>query len=219
MKRWLAIGTITVYLGALLLGVASHALNFKAGSHPAMYFVVWDMFCGWSGYESRLHIVGEGESGRFYQLAPGPWGDFHPFGDMSRHSYDPPALHAAAVGMSTLRNTEHEPMQRLYVVEEMWAKKFNLPDGLWAKRYVEPKVPYSYYHLRQILDADGRLVGQNAGWFDAQAQACLADNPRLLRDSHLGKPFYHVSPMQRSTESGVPETASVTLGQSGLAAR
>ena len=219
MKRWLAIGTITVYLGALLLGVGAHALNFKEGSHPAMYFVVWDMFCGWSGYESRLHIVGEGESGRFYQLAPGPWGDFQPFGDASRHNYDPFANHAGALALNTLRQTEHEPMQRLYVVEEMWAKKFNLPDHLWATRYVEPKVPYSYYHLRQILNSDGQMVGQNAGWFDYQAQTCLADNPRLLRDSNRGKPFYHVNPMQRSTESASPEAANIMSGQSGLAAR
>ncbi len=200
MKRWLAMGTIAAYLGALLLGVASHALNFKHSSHPVMYFLVWDMFCGWSCYENRLHIIGEGESGRFYRLAPGPWGEFDPFGDISREHYDPFVNHAASVALNTLRHTDHEPMQRIYVVEENWAKKYNLSDELWAKRYDEPKDPHSYFHVRQILNERGEKLAQNPGWYDYQAGFCLSDNPRIWRDANRGKPFYQVNPLLRSTE-------------------
>lgn len=215
MKRCLAIGVIAVYLGSLLFGIAAHALNFKADIHPAMYFVVWDMFCGWAGYENRTHIIGEGESGRFYQLAPGPWGDFNPFGDISRHHYDPFVNHTGAIALNSLRHTDHEPMQRIFVVDEVWAKKFNLSDELWQKRYTEPKQPQSYFHLRQVLDGEGRLVTLNPGWFDYQAQLCLSDNPRIWREAQQGKPFYQVNPLQRSDEH-FTETAGVAAPMSGM---
>lgn len=200
MKRWLSIGVITAYLGAMVFGVAAHALNFKQTMHPAMYFIVWDMFCGWSCYENRLHIIGEGESGRFYRLAPGPWGEFVPFGAISREHYDPFVNHAVTIATSTLRHTEHEPIERIYVVEENWAKKFNLSDEAWAARYDEPKDPKNYYHLRQVFNGEGKPMGTNPSWFDYQLQLCLSDNPRIWRDAHHGKPFYQVNPMLRSTE-------------------
>jgi len=46
MKRWLSHFTIAVYLAALSWGIVAHALSFGAASHPGMYFLVWDMFCG-----------------------------------------------------------------------------------------------------------------------------------------------------------------------------
>ena len=53
-----------------------------------MYFVVWDMFCGWSAHSSELHLIAEGESGDFYRLTPAPWGDFVPFATAPRQDYD-----------------------------------------------------------------------------------------------------------------------------------
>ena len=120
MKRIVAVSTITGYLAVLLVGLCAHALNYKASSHPGMYFLVWDMFCGWSAYEDRTHIIGQGESGRFYELAPGPWGDYQPFGDPGRQNYDPFANHSVTLAMNTLRYSEHEPMHRIYVVQETW---------------------------------------------------------------------------------------------------
>jgi hypothetical protein len=58
MKRWITHLTIAAYLGVLTWGVVSHALGYKTGMHPGMYFIVWDMFCGWSAYEVRYHLVG-----------------------------------------------------------------------------------------------------------------------------------------------------------------
>lgn len=204
MKRYLAVGVIAVYLSSLFFGLAAHALNFKADIHPAMYFVVWDMFCGWAGYESRTHIIAEGESGRFYQLAPGPWGDFNPFGDISRHHYDAFMNHAQTIASNTLRHSDHEPMQRIFVVEEVWAKKFNLSDSMWEKRYVEPKQPHSYYHLRQVWNGEGQLVTLYPGWFDYQAGLCISDNPRIWREAQQGKPFYQLNPNLRSDEVAMP---------------
>ncbi|GAF86661.1 unnamed protein product, partial [marine sediment metagenome] len=74
MKRWLTHLLIVTYLGTLFAGVACHALELGVQSHPGMYMIVWDMFCGWSSYAGRIEVIGEGESGKYYQLAPGPWG-------------------------------------------------------------------------------------------------------------------------------------------------
>jgi hypothetical protein len=165
MKRLLAVGTIVAYLGVLLAGLGSHALNYRTSAHPTMYFIVWDMFCGWSAYEDRTHIIGQGESGRYYDLASAPWGDYRPFGDVARHHYDPFAAHSGVLAQSTLRHTEHEPIQQIFIVQEMWAKKFNLPDKLWNERYPEPKNPHSYFHVRKILGPGGQVQADNLAWF------------------------------------------------------
>ncbi len=80
MRRWLASGFIASYLAFLGWGIISHALKFHSVSHPIMYFAVWDMFCGWQAYESRVHIVAEGESGQMYQLSPPPGMSSPPLG-------------------------------------------------------------------------------------------------------------------------------------------
>ena len=200
MKQKLAAGIIVCYLGTLAFGVVSHALQYRQSSHPGMYFIVWDMFCGWAGYETRLHIIGEGESGQYYELAPGPWKEIRPYGDLARHHYDSYASHTFSIAENTLRHTDHEPMQRIFVVEENWAKKFNLPDELWTERYPDEKNAHSYYHLRQAYDLDGKLLTSQASWFDYQANLSLNDNPRLAQDSRRAKPFFQVHPLLRSTE-------------------
>ena len=202
MKRRLAICTIVCYLGASFYGVASYAVGFTVNPSPAMYFFVWDMFSGWAAYEERLKIIGESEDGNFYQLSPPPWGDYQPFSDLSRHNYDSHSNHAGAVAANTLRHTQHEPMRRVYVVQEVWSKKFNLPDELWADRYPEPKDPHIYYHLRQIRDSSGNLIQNRSTWYGHQNQMALRDNPRLIQDIHKGKPMFQVNPLNRGRDAG-----------------
>ena len=45
IKLWAVSMVIVSYLGSLGYGIVCHTLNFNTASHPAMYFVVWDMFC------------------------------------------------------------------------------------------------------------------------------------------------------------------------------
>ena len=61
MKRYLTHAMIVAYLGALAFGLFAHTFKFKNYAHPGMYFIVWDMFCGWSGYDVRNHMIAEGE--------------------------------------------------------------------------------------------------------------------------------------------------------------
>ncbi len=194
MKRWISNTLIVGYLSVLMYGVFCHALYYKVTQHPGMYFIVWDMFCGWSAYETRTHVVGEGASGQFYELSPGPWGTIKPHSDLDRRHYDYSGLHSINLAMNTLRQTEHEPMARLYVVEEAWPRKYNLPDELWAHRYTEPKDLQSYYHIRGTYAPDGQPLQQRPSLLTRLSQESLMDNPRLRHDMKKGKPFYAVDP-------------------------
>ncbi len=150
------------------------------------------MFCGWSAYEQRLHIVAEGESGHFYQLAPAPWGDFTPFGDLERHHYDPFVNHAHTIAASVLEHTKHEPIERVFVIEQSWSKKFNLPDRLWDAQYTEAKDPHSYFHLRQVISPEGDVLSASQNWMDYQIGKTIGENPRLWRDSRKGRTAWEV---------------------------
>ena len=55
MKNWFAKLTIGLYLSMSFIGIAAHAMNFGTNSHPAMYYFVWDMFCGWAAHEIRTN--------------------------------------------------------------------------------------------------------------------------------------------------------------------
>ena len=100
MRRVMACGIIGTYLLMLVFGLFSHALGYKSTDHVGMYFLVWDMYCGWCGYEVRHHIVAQGESGQYYELSPPPWGDFVAFGAAGRHDYD---CSASFTGTLTIR--------------------------------------------------------------------------------------------------------------------
>ncbi|MEX0704736.1 MAG: hypothetical protein WD069_21740 [Planctomycetales bacterium] len=192
MKRWIVHGVIAGYLFALGGGVFAHALKFKHDAHPAMYFLVWDMFCGWAAYSTRIHIIGEGESGQFYELAPAPWGEFKPFGRLGRRHYDVAGVHAPRIALNCLAHTRHEPMARIFVVEEAWAKKHNLPDEIWAVHSAEakPERPYSYFQVLKVAEPDGTLAVCSCNWLNKQVERCVADNPRLRADPHRGKPLF-----------------------------
>jgi hypothetical protein len=200
MKRWLARLTICTYLSALIIGTSCHAMNFGLSSHPIFYYFVWDMFCGWSAHEIRYHLVGEGESGAHYQLSPAPWNTFAPYGDMERGQYDTLGNAHAKIAVNTLKHTDHEPITRIFLIEEVWSKKYNLPEGLWALRFDEPKDPHSYFWLKATMDGDGKLVQYNRDYLTNLLSMTIADNPRLKADSLRGKPFYAVNPAQRDSD-------------------
>ena len=197
MKRWLAHITIVAYLGALSWGLCAHMLRVGTGAHPVMYFLVWDMFCGWSAWAGKSHVVGQGESGRYYELAPAPWGDLHPFGSLDRHDYDPNAIFSARMAVNCLRHTQHEPIVRIFVVEECWPKKFNLPDELWALRHSRPKDIHKYYRVRHVLTGEGQLVQTYTDWLTWQAGVCVADNPRLRAETRKSTPFIAFGTVQQ----------------------
>lgn len=201
MKHWLAKLTIASYLTALALGVGCHAMNFGVSAHPAMYFFVWDMFCGWSAHEVRYHLVAEGESGTHYRLSPPPWNTFAPYGDLERDQYDAIGNAHAKIALNTLRHTSHEPITRFFLIEESWPKKYNLPENLWAARFDEEKDPHSYFWLKAIFDNEGTVMQGNGDYINYLQNLAVTDNPRLKADSVRGKPFYALDPVHRQTST------------------
>lgn len=190
MKRWMTHSFIALYLTAISWGIVSHSVEYGAYSHPAMYYVVWDMFCGWSGYSGRLQIIGEGESGKYYELAPGPWGEFVPFGSAARRHYDTMGTRAAKFARNALAHSQHEPIIKIYTVEESWAKKYNLPDALWAKHFDGPREKNIYYNVLHIHDGNGDHIKSNSNWLSRQQAFSVTNNPRLAEDTRKGKPMY-----------------------------
>ena len=104
MRRLIVCGVIGSYLLMLGFGLFSHALGYKSTSHVGMYFLVWDMYCGWGAYETRSHVIAVGESGQYYEITPPPWGEFVPFGSAERHTYD---SSASFTGILTAHVLEH----------------------------------------------------------------------------------------------------------------
>ncbi len=208
MKRWLTHLLICSYLGALSFGLFSHAVGLNTNCHPAMYYIVWDMYCGWSAFESRLHVIGEGESGDYYELLPGPWGDVYPHGSVGRRQYDMPANHVVKMAAATLRHTRHEPIRQIIVVEEAWPKKYNFRDEVYLERYGEPKERQSYYFVRVMATPEGDYTRRQPQWGAMLSQQAVANNPRLMREATVDRTFFAIDPDDRNRSSIVPTSYS-----------
>jgi len=103
----------------------------------------------------------------------------------------------ADMARNTLRQTQHEPMNRLLLVEEAWPRKFNLPDEYWSRRYIEPKDKKSYFQIRRVTTPEGQLLQERPTWLARASQDCLMNNPRLRREVAAGREFYAVNPTPR----------------------
>jgi hypothetical protein len=204
MKRLLPSVFIGLYLCYLSFGIVAHTFQTWLGWHPAMYYVVWDMFCGWSAWATRTHLVAEGESGTFYRLDSPPWGEFHPYGNLSRANYDPWNRFSGNFAGSVLRHTRHEPIRRVLVIEESWSKKYNQREHHWSRRFDEPLERYSYFNVRQIYDGEGMLLSAKPSWMDQLNTQVMTDNPRLRHEAQQNRPFFALGLPDRSPHSTMP---------------
>lgn len=190
MKRCFAIVVIAGYLGSLTAGLFAHTLSKGAASHPVMYYLVWDMFCGWGSYSTRVHMVAEGASGTYYELTPTPWGDFTPYGTVARRNYDRLGVYTPRFAQNILRHTKHEPIARVLVIEELWPKKYNIRDDVWARLHNEPKDQQNYYSLWAILDGEGSPTEVYPNWYAKQAIYSISNNPRLHAEASRSRSFF-----------------------------
>lgn len=190
MKRWFAVLAIAGYLGSLCAGLACHTLSTGAARHPAMYYVVWDMFCGWGSYSTRVHMVAEGASGTYYELTPSPWGDFNPYGSLARINYDRVGIYLPKFAGNVLRHTKHEPITQVFVIEELWPKKYNLRDDVWTRVHGGQKDVHSYYNLWAVLNADGQPSQVYPNWMSKQSIFSISNNPRLHAEASRSRSFF-----------------------------
>jgi hypothetical protein len=204
MSRKFAAAFIAVYLAVLGYGLTAHTIGYRTYQNLGMYFIVWDMYCGWNGWETRHHLLAEGESGTYYDMGQGPWGDISVFGDIGRRHYDSGGTHAMRLAKNVANHTDHEPLVRYLLVEEAWAKKYNLPDELWAKRLEEPKEFHSYHRIRAAYDSNGELMIGHPGWLSWLAAASISNNPRLRQDVQKGAAHITTDAFARAPEVLVP---------------
>ena len=216
MKKWLISTFIASYLGVLGFGLGCHTLGVWTNAHPMMYFVVWDMFCGWSPYNMKLHVIGEGESGKYYELSPGPWGNLVPWGALGRQHYDPWNNHVLQIGMNVLKRTSHEPMAKIYVVEECSMKKWDLPDHIWNARYDEPRDPFNYYRVRTEMTPDGASHKRYISWAQYQNLIAISDNPRLHVESQKNRQMFMVNQVRPGREVMMDNSATATTEDPGM---
>ncbi len=197
MKRILAVAFMIIYVGALVYGNVCHLVQEGRSSHPMMYFLVWDMFCGWSAFDSRIVLVAEGESGKYYDVSHAPWGEFHPYGYIGRENYDQFQNHTPKIALNILRHTSHEPMTRLFVIEKCWAKKYNMADPVWKARYDDEKDLEPYYRIRVTLLPDGTILQNYSSWLQYQFSQMMMDNPRLVEQARRSKTLFVLDNYQK----------------------
>lgn len=188
-KKWAAGLFISGYVSFLSWGIVAHALNVGAQGNTISYFAIWDMFCGWHAYENRTHILAESHAGEFYEVKP-PWGELQPFGRVPRINHDVTNQLIPKYINHVLKRTSHDTIDRVYVVEELWAKQYNLPEPLWQQYYDRPRDPISYYHLRAVFNDTGVAVNQFPDWYTQQTLNSIADNPRLQREMTRARSSY-----------------------------
>lgn len=197
MRRWMTNLIIAGYLGTLCYGLFVHVLNIDKYSSLGNYFVVWDMYGGWNTFSKRTLLIAEGESGQHYDVTP-PWKEYYPYGSAERHDYDSGGLYSGAVAANTLKQTQHEPIVRVMLVEQIWSKKYNLPDHLWKQRFDEPKEPRMYYYLRSIFDADGAVTTRHFDWESNLSYYTVIDNPALRNTVARSRPYMVTDQFQRA---------------------
>jgi uncharacterized membrane protein len=210
IRRISAVVFIVGYLSCLTWGIGAHALKMGLQGNTIGYYFVWDMFCGWAAYDNRTHIIAEGSSGQYYEVNE-PWGEFHPFGNVARINYDVSNSLISKHINNVLRHTAHEQIDRVYVVEEVWPKQYNVPERLWNKFYNEPRDKVSYFNVRAVCTAEGNVISSRPGWFDQQTMMSVSDNPRLKQVAQKANPFYStfINPMNRRTGAAFQSSGSL----------
>ena len=199
------------YIGFLSWGSAAHAFKIGTGGNTISYWAVWDMFCGWSAWDTRTHIVAQGASGKYYEVKE-PWGEFHPFGSLSRIHYD----HTNHLLPKHIRNilsrTKHEPIDQVYVVEEVWPKQYNMPPRLYQHYFDRENDKQSYFNLRAIFMEDGQTVTAYPTWDSKQRLSSIYDNPRLRRQASQASSLY--SPLYTPNSGRQQPVSPLTMSSS-----
>lgn len=168
---------IAGYLAVLIYGVLLHTFDLPGKVSVPGYLVVWDMYCGWCGYERRVHFVAEGESGTYYDASQIPGAVITPHGQTPRHNFDFQNTFSGKLAQSVLARTEHEPIQRIFVVEQHWPKRFNLPESLRGS--TGPSERQVYWHTQAIYNANGEALRVHPDWLALQNDRAIYDNPKL----------------------------------------
>ncbi|MEZ6123238.1 MAG: hypothetical protein R3C49_08705 [Planctomycetaceae bacterium] len=115
------------------------------------------------GYVLRLDGLGQSDSSdcrrdqRKLLRAAGTLGRVHPFGHVARIHYDNTNLLLPRHIDSVLKHTDHEQVDRVFVIEEVWPKQYNLPPSLYAHYFGRKRSP-ELLHVRAICTDNGSVI-------------------------------------------------------------
>ena len=149
-RRLLALLFIVVYLSLTGFYLVRHAIGHPLG-HELAYFWTWDMFPNYSTESIRRRAIGETASGEYVMLVPNSrhrfrWG-VH--GDVTRLDIDRRLLffRRAAVDGIGRHNTSlpNDPVRYVYLAENYWPEKFNLPSDLYRSAYEDTTTGELYW--------------------------------------------------------------------------
>ena len=209
--KWCAGVFIGCYLAVLAAGIVAHSLKVGLAGNTLSYFVVWDMFCGYQAYDQRTHLIAESRSGKYYELRE-PWGEFCPFGHLGRLQYDHTDHLVSKHIDHILNHTQHEPIESVFFVQEVWPKQYNLPEHLWRQNFGNEREKISYYHLRAICNEDGGVVALHPNWLKQQTLNSISDNPRLRHEVRQAQSSFGTwyTPAAQTVPSGLSQPTGMT---------
>ena len=109
-------------------------------------------------------------------------------------------------------HTQHEPIERVFAVQEVWPKQYNLPPELYQEYFARENDKLPYFHVRAICSENGSPLQVYPSWFDQQSLKTVYDNPRLQKQAHQATSLYSTLYTPRANQS-VPFSA---YGGTGL---
>jgi hypothetical protein len=180
LRRFAAILFIVAYLLLTAIYLGRHAVGDSLG-HPFGYFWTWNMFPNYPTESVRRWAVGETAGGAYVKLLPNSahqfrWGVHN---DATRFDIDrrPSFFRRATLDAIERRNAlvPDDPIRHVYLAEQYWPQKLNLPGALyrgfyhdevtgkvyWATPLETAEVPARIYWrvLEEAnVEADGRVI-------------------------------------------------------------
>lgn len=154
IRRLLVTGFVLSYIAAVLFFFYCHLLGQTRGM-PWGYFWTWDMFPNYASFSARRMALGETEAGRYVKVFPTNKMHFRRGGSGDLTRFDLPRNDVAlrfAVEKTLAANAREQNPDRVryvFLVEEYWPVKFNLPNDLYEKAFGEEN---PNRHSFRILD-------------------------------------------------------------------
>jgi hypothetical protein len=110
-----------------------------------------------------------------------------------------------------LSHTEHEPVNKVFVVQEFWPKQYNLPERLWKRNFGCERDKLSYYHLRAVCNEEGALVASYPDWLNQQTMNAVGDNPRLRHEVQQAQSSFGTWSIPTDSSSGMQQQNTAAL--------
>ncbi len=131
-----------LYATVTLWFFGRHAVGDAVGG-PVAYLFTWDMFPNYPAWSARRVALVETESGRYFQILPTRHEQFRRGSQRTHSRLDLPrndnALRQAAeVALTEFRGLPiavDDPPSYVFLIEQFWPVRFNLPDDLYEAAY------------------------------------------------------------------------------------